>query len=233
MTERTLPTWFIVIAHGLPLGLMFYFLAVTFLDPQLMAAHLVKDNVDLGGLAENLTWIILVPGIIAGLYAFIKNRSNMKPWWTAYWLLAWVLACIYFAGEEVSWGQWYFGWATPESIAQLNDQNETNFHNTSTWFDQKPRTLVEIWIFVTGFIFPIIGFFQKRDLSSAWSGWVHPSKHLFSAALFFTVVRFASWLSDGQFGILMGSSELREMCVAFFLALFLSEYPVKTNHQFK
>lgn len=228
MTPAKLPAWFVVLAHGLPLFLMLYFLYITFTDVALMNQYLVKDDVDRGGLVENLTVIVLIPGIIAGLYAFIKNRTNIQPWWAAYWLLAWVLACVYFAGEEISWGQWYFQWQTPEVISQINDQNETNLHNTSTWFDQKPRTLVEIWIFVTGLIFPLIGLAIKKDLSAAWNGWVHPSKHLFSAALFFTVVRFSSWLHDGQLGLMFGSSELRELCVAIFLSLFLIGY--KTKH---
>jgi len=33
------------------------------------------------------------------------------------------------AGEEMSWGQWIFHWATPEPLAAVNLQNETNLHN--------------------------------------------------------------------------------------------------------
>lgn len=41
------------------------------------------------------------------------------------------LALLFFfaAGEEISWGQRVFGWATPEQLAELNRQGETNFHN--------------------------------------------------------------------------------------------------------
>jgi hypothetical protein len=35
-------------------------------------------------------------------------------------------------GEEISWGQRVFDWSTPESISELNAQNETNIHNI--WF---------------------------------------------------------------------------------------------------
>jgi uncharacterized membrane protein YuzA (DUF378 family) len=39
------------------------------------------------------------------------------------------LAAVVIAGEEMSWGQWIFGWATPETLAAVNLQNETNLHN--------------------------------------------------------------------------------------------------------
>ncbi|WP_394692090.1 hypothetical protein [Hyphobacterium sp.] len=39
------------------------------------------------------------------------------------------LAAIVIAGEEMSWGQWIFGWSTPETLAAVNLQNETNLHN--------------------------------------------------------------------------------------------------------
>lgn len=228
MDNQKLPAWFIFIAHAFPLFLMVYFLYTSFFDPQLMAQHLVKDDVDRGGLVENMTFFVLIPGIIAGIVAFIKNRSQMKPWFTAYWLLAWILACIYFAGEEVSWGQWYFEWQTPEAVTQINDQNETNLHNTSTWFDQKPRTLVEIWIFVTGLVFPLISLATRKNLANAFNGWVHPSVHLFSAALFFTAVRFSAWIDQQPtLQLIFASSELRELCVAIFLSLFLISFLVR------
>jgi len=39
------------------------------------------------------------------------------------------------AGEEVSWGQSYLQWRTPEAWATVNVQNETNVHNLfNAWF---------------------------------------------------------------------------------------------------
>ncbi len=42
-----------------------------------------------------------------------------------------VLAILFFivAMEEISWGQNIFGWGTPEALAEINYQNETNMHN--------------------------------------------------------------------------------------------------------
>ena len=65
------------------------------------------------------------------------------------------IACLYIAGEEASWGQHYLGWATPEGWQAVNDQGETNLHNISSWFDQKPRSLLEIAIVIGGIRVPL------------------------------------------------------------------------------
>src|SRR3546814_9825984 len=57
---------------------------------------------------------------------------------------------------EASWGQHYAGWLTPENWQALNDQGETNLHNTSSWLDQKPRTLLEIGVIVGGILIPML-----------------------------------------------------------------------------
>lgn len=45
------------------------------------------------------------------------------------------LAAVFFfgAGEEISWGQRILGFATPESISEVNRQEEFNLHNLSAW----------------------------------------------------------------------------------------------------
>ncbi|MGD2119981.1 MAG: hypothetical protein PVG66_16610 [Chromatiales bacterium] len=218
---------FTLSAHILPWALLIFFLLSSLLAPDTMLTYLAKDEE--GGLVENLTVLFLLPGIAAGLYGFFACRRNIRPWYAAWWLLMWTLACIYFAGEEVSWGQWYFQWETPESIARINDQGETNLHNTSTWFDQKPRTLVELWIFATGLVWPILRWLRKAApyASNSWQYWLHPVNALVSAALFFTLVRFAGWAGVFELRELFGSSELREMCVALFLSLYLISFPLR------
>src|SRR6185437_12681351 len=51
-----------------------------------------------------------------------------------------LLGCIYTAGEEMSWGQHFFHWKTPEYWAMVNRQQETNLHNIYPAFEQWPRT---------------------------------------------------------------------------------------------
>ena len=46
------------------------------------------------------------------------------------------LSCLYIAGEEMSWGQHFFHWNTPEYWAMVNRQEETNLHNTWAIFEK-------------------------------------------------------------------------------------------------
>ncbi len=62
----------------------------------------------------------------AGFLALLALRS--KGFDRVVFILA-ALGCFLVAGEELSWGQWIFGWSTPEALAAVNLQNETNAHN--------------------------------------------------------------------------------------------------------
>jgi hypothetical protein len=44
-------------------------------------------------------------------------------------LIGLAVALFVVAMEEISWGQTFLGWQTPESVASWNYQNETNLHN--------------------------------------------------------------------------------------------------------
>ena len=80
------------------------------------------------------TFIVLFIAIILGVLSILKMKSFEFPFFKA-WLTLLVLGCVYYAGEEVSWGQHWFGWVTPEGWMDVNDQGETNLHNTSALLD--------------------------------------------------------------------------------------------------
>ncbi len=94
-----------------------------------------------------------MPSRMAGrMLALVRVRRQPLLW---AWLALAALGSLYIAGEEASWGQNYIGWGTPEGWQALNDQNETNLHNTSSWLDQKPRTLLELGVIVGGILIPL------------------------------------------------------------------------------
>lgn len=74
------------------------------------------------------------------------------------------LAALLIAGEELSWGQWIFHWSTPEPIAAVNLQQETNLHNLVD-----PR-LYDIVYGIAGFaiLFAAAGLYFFGD--RVWSG---------------------------------------------------------------
>ncbi|HHY85888.1 MAG TPA: hypothetical protein GYA07_10225 [Verrucomicrobia bacterium] len=223
------PFWFDWIALALTLVIAVVGGVYGLTDPEGFARHLERDSADLTtGAVEHLTVLVLIPGILLSLYAFARYRRRLPDGWLRAWVLAWSLACIYFAGEEASWGQWYFGWSTPEPLAALNDQNETNLHNMSSWLDQKPRALVELFIVVAGIILPLWRVIARapvfrRGVLSVWEPWIVAPASLSIAAVLFVVSKVARALPGDALDI-FGGSELREFLIAWFLAWYLASY---------
>ncbi|MCB9982820.1 MAG: hypothetical protein H6861_03965 [Rhodospirillales bacterium] len=44
----------------------------------------------------------------------------------------------------------------------MNDQNETNLHNISSRFDQKPRLILLVGVVVGGLIIPALQHFKSK-----------------------------------------------------------------------
>ena len=73
----------------------------------------------------------------------------------AAWLAAFLLGFLHIAGEEVSWGQHWFGWATPDWLAHLNLYGETILHNLSYAMDRVANSILGIQIVVFGLLRPL------------------------------------------------------------------------------
>src|SRR5690606_9029396 len=123
----------------------------------LLAAQLIAEKLVTGpmhdrqltenGAVETLQFMLLV-GACAHAWLLLRDLKFQKPVYLSVWALLAALGCFYVGGEEVSWGQHFLNWDTPEYWRAINDQEETNLHNTSAWFDQKPRLLLELSVVV-------------------------------------------------------------------------------------
>jgi len=121
-----------------PIGLV---LAIILLKLNLSGDQFEQWIMGESGLIELLTVVVLIPGIVMMCLLLIKAKLSV---FQTSWVICCVLGWTYFAGEELSWGQHLFGWSTPVDLAEINDQQETNLHNISSWLDQKPRLLLEL-----------------------------------------------------------------------------------------
>jgi hypothetical protein len=65
--------------------------------------------------------------VFAALAARLFARRGLKLVPSILLLLG--IACVFIAGEEISWGQRIFGFDTPEELEELNKQGETTVHN--------------------------------------------------------------------------------------------------------
>ncbi len=115
---------------------------------------------------------LLAMGI--GLFTLWSHRSILPTMQTELkWLTAAMLGlslmCFAIAGEEASWGQHLMGWSTPESWSEVNDQQETNLHNTSSWADQKPRAIVELGVVVFGIMWPVWHLLTSQEIRKKWA----------------------------------------------------------------
>jgi len=178
------------------------------------------------GVLENATAALLLPAIVAGVL-ILRFRALLPGLPVRVWMGLTFLGSLYFAGEEVSWGQQWFGWATPEPIGRLNDQNETNLHNMSSWLDQKPRLLLELWVLGGGVLWPL--WLRWRRLAFAarhWAYWIVPTRPLLLTAALAILVKVPERLRD-WFGLPipppfdMQYSETQEFYFAVFLSLYL------------
>lgn len=175
------------------------------------------------GFTELATVVLLLPAVGMAARACLRATDPLLRGWFA--LMA--LGCLYFAGEEASWGQHLLQWQTPEAIAALNDQAETNLHNMSSWADQKPRLLLELWIVIGGLFVATARWFRSTTFESSRPGhWFWPWPEVItSAALAFAVrwpERIASWRDEAPpllFNYRL--SESQEFYFAWFLLIFI------------
>lgn len=198
---------------------------MAYITPEIFELMLAKDIE--GGIVEHSTVLILLPGIAAGFAIFFYHRKNLPAPWLGWWVLMWTMASVYFAGEEISWGQWLFRWETPEILKKLNSQEETNLHNITPWLSQKPQSLVEILIFIGGLVLPLWWRFKDKIWVADYNSiryWLFPTYVCIPAAAIVTVVPFFKpiiYALPLPHLIELGTSELHEYYIALFLCLYL------------
>lgn len=68
-------------------------------------------------------------GFFGAAWVLAPVAWRARPLWVRAWLAGLALFFFICAGEEISWGQRLFGFATPESVREVNEQAEFNLHN--------------------------------------------------------------------------------------------------------
>jgi hypothetical protein len=113
---------------------------------------------------ENGIWETLTAGSLAagGLLFLIAVRkfgdcfdSRMAKWPSL--ILGFLL--LVGAGEEISWGQHWLGFSTPEFIRGINTQREFNVHNISSHFTN--HLMVLFFLFYVG-VLPFLAFLFRE-----------------------------------------------------------------------
>lgn len=194
-----------------------------FMDPDFYRTWIEPEL----GLVELATPALLVPAILCGIAA-TRRWQRYPAVWLGPWMLALTLGCIYFAGEELSWGQQLVHWDTPDLFRRLNDQGETNLHNMSSWLDQKPRAALKAFVIVGGIIMPLWQAATGRRYQPRfnWQYWFWPSRVCLPSAVLavaLSLPQYATKLTGWRlpFPFDIRASETIEYYYALFLALYL------------
>lgn len=212
------PLWF-----WLPMGLVLLQLVVRYVSPEAYEIYILGERES--GLVELLTPVALIPGVVFGILA-LRQRPGLPTLQSRVWIAMVTLGAFYMAGEEVSWGQWLFHWSTPESFAAINDQNETNLHNTSAWLDQKPRLLLELWALIGAIRIWVLDARGRQPDPVGTAYWFWPSRPLAWTGLLSALVMMPERIKDWWRIKLPSpfdfrSTEIQELVLGFFLTFFL------------
>lgn len=178
-------------------------------------AWVVAEN----GPYEIMQVIIISAALIVALITLIKmDHSDHKM---VAWIALAAVCCLYVAGEEVSWGQHIADWATPDYWNNLNDQGETNLHNTTSWLDQKPRLILTIGVYLGGLIIPLL-LIKKPEWVPKRFEIIYPTREFAVVALICLVIKVLDKIFDlGGEAIFMRNAENEEQFLFYFVLLYL------------
>jgi len=144
------------------------------------------------GYVESGTFVLLLPAIVlAAILAVRFLRFPLLPHRSALIMAAVMLAsffaALYFAGEEINWGQIWFKWHTPEKWAAINYQQETSLHNLEGWsiLNNFPRLMMLILTIIGGIIVPLALIRWRRTPGADRKLWyyIFPSWRMIPVAL--------------------------------------------------
>lgn len=116
------------------------------------------------GFSENLPTAFIIVGVLYAIaIARLPQGKHLKGWMVVY-----ILALIFFAGEDQNWFQYWLGVTPPDFFLAHNKEQETNLHNMSTWFNQKPRLVVEVWALIACILVPLGWWTWPKDKTKKW-----------------------------------------------------------------
>lgn len=226
--SRRLPAWLWI---GVPLAAA----------PMQIAAKLVGEDFyrrtmrGETGLVENLTVLALIVAIVTALRLWTRRGLVASRAFGPFCLVM-AAGCFFFAGEEASWGQHWFGFEVPEEIAARNDQGELNLHNDPLFeklLDQPPRLALTLFALVGGVLMPLRRRREGRELPrfdqpgrAGIGGWIWPTVECLPAGLMVVTVSLPKKIAETLLGeepvwMDFSAGETKELCLGLFLMIYL------------
>ncbi|MGF1630198.1 MAG: hypothetical protein ACFCUT_12070 [Kiloniellaceae bacterium] len=175
------------------------------------------------GLLEMSQAAVMVVAAILGLFLLVL--PVVRQWPALFgWVFLATAGSFYVAGEELSWGQHLLNWSTPEYWGAINDQNETNLHNISSWLDQKPRALLEIGVIFGGIVLPLAALYYT-SIRTSWIGIIVPPFLCLPSAVLAEAIRLfervADWTGGDAGALFIRPAEYQEFYFYLFVLFYL------------
>ncbi|MHC4414930.1 MAG: hypothetical protein ACYS0G_06575 [Planctomycetota bacterium] len=119
------------------------------------------------------------------LWRLGKRAGGRGEWGGAVLIGMIAVASLFFAGEEISWGQSYLGWTTPETYSRYS--HETNLHNTEI----PVQSLGGVFVVTMFFALPLAWWLPaRRWLPASWAPAIAEGPVVFSMAVAFVWKEF-------------------------------------------
>ncbi len=160
----------------------------------------------------------------------LRNLDAAQPRWLKIWLGLAFVGCFYSLGEEISWGQTFFNWQTPETWARLNGQEETNLHNMSHLLNQFPKAILEIGVLVGGIIIPALQKWAPHKLPAKFEA-AYPLWPVFFTALIALSIKLLEIPVMFDHSIFFRKSEVLETALFYFVFVYLISLALKWRQE--
>ncbi len=221
---RVNPAQHLTVSNQMPVAVGLYLMIVAAFPASLLlerstAQSLFRED----GVVESLGALAFLIASIAFVVARFRlpAPAEARSWLVRYQVFHLVLAALMFLAfaEEISWGQRIFGWHSPDALAEINAQGETNIHNLK-WLQTNDWTFWEA-IFCLGFgiVLPLCVRFSA-GVSAFWQRLGIPVLSLWLGLGFaVTFVMFHLTILDQPRWFVSGLDELKETFYAVVLAV--------------
>ena len=190
---------------------------------------------DESGPAELIQFVMLLICLCI-LIRILTYRLKHNYNWLKYFLGFCFVCCFYIAAEEISWGQSFLEWKTNDWWRNINNQEETNLHNTSRWLNQIPRYGLMAAIAIGGLVLPFLHLLGK-NISPQKYDIIRPPNVLSVTAVMLLVLALGNKISKVIIDekLFIRSSEIEELFIYLFIMIYLIllKHSMQNIRQFK